>query len=150
MGHFASGVTVMTTALGDRLHGMTVSAFCSVSLEPLLVLVSVERVTRMFEMVSQSRVYAVNILRAEDEEISRFFADDARLQGPEFAAVTHHPGVTGSPILQRATAYVEASVRAAYDGGDHVLFLGEVVSLDVRQESPPLLFYRGGYTTLRT
>lgn len=150
MGHFASGVTVMTTSFQDRLHGMTVSAFCSVSLQPLLVVVSVERVTRMYEMISQSQVYAVNILQAKDEEISRFFADDARLEGPEFAALAYRRGVTGSPILQRATAYVEARVRTAYDGGDHALFLGEVVALEVMAENPPLIFYRGGYTTIKS
>ena len=150
MGHFASGVTVMTTSFQDQLHGMTVSAFCSVSLQPLLVLVSVERVTRMYELVSQSQAYAVNILQAKDEEVSRFFADDARLLGDEFAALAYRRGVTGSPILQRATAYLEARVRATYDGGDHVLFLGEALALEVLSESPPLIFYRGGYTTIKT
>jgi len=129
---------------------MTVSAFCSVSLEPPMVLVSVERVTEMFRLVSESRVYAVNFLGARDEAISRFFADDERLKGPEFVALAYRRGVTGSPILQLATAYVEARVRASYDGGDHVIFLGEVVALEVLSETAPLIFYRGGYTTIKS
>jgi flavin reductase (DIM6/NTAB) family NADH-FMN oxidoreductase RutF len=149
LGHFPAGVTVMTTCLGERLHGMTVSAFCSVSLEPLLVLVCVEKVTHMHQLVEQSRVFAVNVLGARDEAASRFFADDARLRGPEFIPGSYRAGVTGCPILNQASAYVEARVRQSYDGGDHTIFLGEVVALDVLSENPPLVFYRGGYTTLK-
>ncbi len=150
LGHFASGVTVMTSCLGEQLHGMTVSAFCSVSLEPPLVLVCVERNTRMYQLVSQSQVFAVNMLEARDEAVSRFFADNERLKGPEFAAFSHRRGVTGSPILQQATAYLEGRVRATCEGGDHVIFLGEVIALEVLSESLPLIFYRGGYSTLKT
>jgi flavin reductase (DIM6/NTAB) family NADH-FMN oxidoreductase RutF len=149
LGHFPVGVTVMTTCVGERLHGMTVSAFCSVSLEPLLVLVCVEKVTHMHQLVEQSRVFAVNVLGAGDEATSRFFADDARLRGPEFIPGSYRAGATGCPILNQATAYVEARVRQSYDGGDHTIFLGEVVALDVTSENPPLVFYRGGYTTLK-
>ncbi len=115
-----------------------------------MVLVSVERVTEMFGLVSESQVYAVNFLGARDEAVSRFFADDARLKGPEFVALAYRRGVTGSPILQLATACVEARVRASYDGGDHVIFLGEVVALEVLSETAPLIFYRGGYTTIKS
>ena len=115
-----------------------------------MVLVCVEKVTVMFQLVSESRVYAVNFLSARDEAISRFFADDERLKVPEFATLAHHRGVTGSPILELASAYVEAGVRASYDGGDHVIFLGEVVALEVRSENLPLIFYRGGYTTIKS
>ncbi len=140
----------MTTRLNGQVHGMTVSAFSAVSLEPLLVLVCVEKTTLMYEMVSASQVYAVNILGAQDEATSRFFADDQRLRGPEFLKGTYRDGVTGSPILAQATAYLEARVRATYDGGDHAIFLGEVAALEVLSETPPLIFYRGGYTTLKS
>ncbi len=139
----------MTTRLGEQLHGMTVSAFASVSLEPLLVLVSVEKSTLMHRLVSQSRVFAVNILPEREEETSRFFADNERLGKPEFTAGSYEPGVTGAPLLLSATAYVEARLKSAYDGGDHTLFLGEVAALDIRSEGPPLVFYRGGYTGLK-
>lgn len=149
VGHFASGVTVLTTRLDEQLHGMTVSAFCSVSLEPLLVLASIEKVTRMHALLLESQVYAVSILGAKEEATSRFFADDRRLAGVEFAPGAYRIGVTGCPILPQATAYLEARVRAVYDGGDHSIFLGEVVSAEVVSDDPPLIFYRGGYATLR-
>ncbi len=149
MGHFASGVTVMTTASGGRLHGMTVSAFCSVSLNPPLLLVSVEKGTLMHEMVSESGVFAVNVLGARDEGASRFFADNDRLAGLEFTPGTYRLGANGSPILLRATACLEARVEAHYPGGDHTIFLGEVTALDVLSDELPLIFYRGGYTTLK-
>lgn len=139
----------MTTRLGEQLHGMTVSAFASVSLQPLLVLVSVEKNTLMHRLVSQSKVFAVNILPEREEETSRFFADNERLGKPEFTARTFEPGITGSPLLLSATAYIESRLKAAYDGGDHTLFLGEVLALDIRSEGAPLVFYRGGYTGLK-
>lgn len=149
LGHFASGVTVLTTLLKDQLHGMTVSAFCSVSLEPLLVLAAIEKVTRMHALLLQSQVYAVSILGAREEPTSRFFADDRRLAGVEFAPGSYRVGVTGCPILPQATAFLEARVRAVYDGGDHSIFLGEVVNAEVLTDGPPLIFYRGGYAALR-
>jgi flavin reductase len=149
LGHFASGVTVLTTRLDERLHGMTVSALCSVSLEPLLVLASIEKVTQMHALLLESRVYAVSILGARDEATSRFFADDRRLAGVEFAPGSYRVGATGCPILAQATAFLEARVRAVYDGGDHSIFLGDVVNLEVLSDEPPLIFYRGGYATLR-
>ncbi|HYM51544.1 MAG TPA: flavin reductase family protein [Candidatus Limnocylindrales bacterium] len=149
LGHFPSGVTIMTTALEGRLHGMTVSAFCSVSLDPALVLVCVEKVTVMHAMVTRSSVFAVNVLGEADEGLARFFADDERLKGPEFVPGTFRLGSTGSPILDRATAVIEARVKAAYDGGDHTILLGDVIDLEVRGGEPPLVFYRGGYAGLR-
>src|SRR5438105_2693582 len=99
MGHFASGVTVMTIAQGSRLHGMTVSAFASVSLEPLLIMVSVERSTVMHRMVMESGAFAINFLDDRGEATARFFADNARLDGPEFREGSYELGRTGSPIL---------------------------------------------------
>ncbi|TMF52437.1 MAG: flavin reductase [Chloroflexi bacterium] len=84
VGHFATGVTVMTTTAGERMHGMTVSAFASVSLEPLLIMVSVERSTVMHELVARSRAFAINFLGQRSESTARFFADNVRLAAPEF------------------------------------------------------------------
>src|SRR2546422_10084549 len=83
MGHFATGVTVMTTTAGERMHGMTVSAFASISLEPLLVMVSVERSTVMHELVAQSGAFAINVLGERSESTARVFADNGRLAAPE-------------------------------------------------------------------
>jgi len=149
LGHFASGVGVMTTALEGRLHGMTVSAFSSLSLVPLLVLVCVEKLTVMHDMVSRSAVFSVNILGEADEGLARFFADNQRLAVPEFRPDTFHLGSTGCPILERAIAWIECRVHAVHDGGDHSIVVGRVVELEVRGGQAPLVFYRGGYAGLR-
>lgn len=148
VGHFASGVTVMTTAVGKRLHGMTVSAFASVSLEPLLILVSVERSTVMHRMVLESGAFAINLLGERSENTARFFADNARLDGPEFREGAYHLGVTGSPILEEATGYVEATIDDSHEAGDHTIIVGQVVGLNVVREEGPLIYYRSGYRQL--
>jgi 3-hydroxy-9,10-secoandrosta-1,3,5(10)-triene-9,17-dione monooxygenase reductase component len=148
MGHFASGVTVMTTTAAGQMHGMTVSAFASESLDPLLILVSVERSTVMHRLVGQSKAFAINILGDQGEGTARFFADNARLDGPEFTEGTFHLGATGSPILEEATAYLEANVEATLDAGDHSIIVGRVVALAVVREAGPLIYYRSGYRRL--
>src|SRR5919108_2411701 len=125
MGHFATGVTVMTTTVAGRMHGMTVSAFASVSLEPLLILVSVERTTVMHRMVGESGSFAINFLSERSESTARFFADNARLDGPEFRQGAYELGLTGSPILKEATGHIEATVYATHPAGDHSVILGE-------------------------
>lgn len=149
MGHFASGVTIMTTAASGRLHGMTVSAFASVSLEPPLILVCVEHSTLMHRFLDETNAFAVNILSERGEATSRFFADNARLEGPEFREGSYRLGVTGSPILSEATAYLEARVHGRHEAGDHTVVVGEVVKLEVLNEQEPLIFYRGGYRALK-
>src|SRR5713101_5512547 len=129
MGHFASGVTVMTTTATGRMHGMTVSAFASQSLDPLLILVSVERSTVMHQLLAQSGAFAINILDEHGEGTARFFADNARLKGPEFKEGGYHLGTTGSPILEEATGYLEATVDRTLDAA-------------------PLVYYRSGYRGL--
>lgn len=149
LGHFASGVTVMTVGGADRLHGMTVSAFASVSLEPPLILVCVEHSTLMHRLLLEQGAFAVNILGERGESSSRFFADNARLQAPEFREGNYRLGVTGSPIMLDANAYLEARVQGRHDAGDHSIVVGEVVALEVLSETEPLIFYRGGYRRLK-
>jgi flavin reductase (DIM6/NTAB) family NADH-FMN oxidoreductase RutF len=149
MGHFATGVTVMTTARAERMHGMTVSAFASVSLEPLLILVSVERTTVMHDLVLESGAFALNILGERSESTARYFADNARLAAPEFREGAFRLGVTGSPILNEATGYLEATIAGSHRAGDHSIIVGEVTAVDVVSEEPPLIYYRSGYRQLR-
>ena len=148
MGHFASGVTIMTTTAGGRMHGMTVSAFASQSLDPLLILVSVERSTEMHKLVMVSRAFAINILGDHAEGTARFFADNARLQSPEFVEGAYHVGVSGAPLLNDAVAFLEATVESTLEAGDHSVIVGRVIALDVRSEAQPLLYYRSGYRRL--
>jgi flavin reductase (DIM6/NTAB) family NADH-FMN oxidoreductase RutF len=148
MGHFASGVTIMTTTASGRMHGMTVSAFASQSLDPLLILVSVERSTEMHNLVMASRAFAINILGEHGESTARFFADNVRLKGPEFAAGAYHLGVSGAPLLNEAVAYLEATVDSTLEAGDHSIIVGRVTALEVRSHAQPLVYYRSGYRRL--
>ena len=148
MSHFASGVTIMTTTAEGRMHGMTVSAFASQSLDPLLILVSVERSTTMHKLVMESRAFAINILGEQAEGTARFFADNARLSGPEFEEGAYQLGVTGSPILEEATAYLEATLDRTLEAGDHTIMVGRVIALQVVRDTAPLIYYRSGYCGL--
>jgi flavin reductase (DIM6/NTAB) family NADH-FMN oxidoreductase RutF len=148
MGHFASGVTIMTTTAAGQMHGMTVSAFASQSLDPLLILVSVERSTVMHRLVMVSGAFAINILDEHGEGAARFFADNARLDGAEFKEGGYHLGATGSPILEEATGYLEARVDSTLDAGDHTIVVGRVVALEIVSEAAPLIYYRSGYRRL--
>ena len=148
MGHFASGVTIMTTTADGRMHGMTVSAFASQSLDPLLILVSVERSTEMHKLVMASQAFAINILGEPAEGTARFFADNARLEGPEFVDGAYHIGVNGAPLLDEAVAYLEATVHSTLEAGDHSVIVGRVTALDVRSDAQPLIYYRSGYRQL--
>jgi len=145
MGHFATGVTVLTTALGEDLHGMTANAVCSVSLDPLLVLVCVNKQARTHAVLSESGVFAVNVLAEEQEHLSRLFADDAVDAAHSLTGLSYRRGVTGAPILADCLAYVECRVVAAYPGGDHTIFMGAVEDAGVLREGRPLIFFRGAY-----
>jgi flavin reductase (DIM6/NTAB) family NADH-FMN oxidoreductase RutF len=148
MGHFASGVTIMTTTAAGRMHGMTVSAFASQSLDPLLILVSVERSTEMHKLVMASRALAINILGERAEGTARFFADNARLNGPEFVEGAYHIGVNGAPLLNEAVAYLEATVHSTLEAGDHSVIVGRVTAIEVLSDTEPLVYYRSGYRRL--
>ncbi|HXN02078.1 MAG TPA: flavin reductase family protein [Candidatus Dormibacteraeota bacterium] len=148
MGHFASGVTVMTTTTAGRMHGMTVSAFASQSLDPLLILVSVERSTEMHKLVMASRAFAINVLGEHAEGTARFFADNARLKGPEFIEGAYRIGLSGAPLLNEAVAVLEATVDSTLEAGDHSIIVGRVTALEVRSDAQPLVYYRSGYRRL--
>jgi flavin reductase (DIM6/NTAB) family NADH-FMN oxidoreductase RutF len=148
LGHFATGVTVMTTTTPARMHGMTVSAFASVSLEPLLVLVCVEQSTLMHRLVAESGAFAINILGEHGEATSRFYADNARLDAPEFREGAYRLGQTGAPLLTEATGHIEATLHSSMDAGDHTIVVGQVVALEVSSEEEPLIYYRSGYRRL--
>ncbi len=148
IGHFATGVTVITTAAGDRLQGMTANAVSSLSLDPVMVLICVAKSTHTHGVLGEGRVFTVNILGAHQEDVSRIFAKKA---GPEVGSLRGQRfriGETGAPILEDCLAFLECRVVNVFDGGDHSIFLGRVVSEGVVDEMPPLLFYRGEHYTL--
>jgi flavin reductase (DIM6/NTAB) family NADH-FMN oxidoreductase RutF len=144
LGHFATGVAIATTRMsnGDAC-GLTINAFCSVSLEPPLVLICVDRDADSHDCIRASGFYAVNVLEeGRGESLSRRFADwnvAEKLRGVAF-----REEVTGAAILEDALAWVDCRVTAEHPGGDHTIFVGEVLKGDAR-EGTPLLYYRGGY-----
>ena len=145
LGRFATGVTVVTARDGDGVdHGMTVSAFCSASLVPPLVLVCVDQTASTLPALMAGSHFAVNILAQGQEALSRRFAwqDVNRFDG-----VGYTRGVTGVALLDETLAWLECRIVARHPAGDHVIVVGEVEAADARSERP-LLYYRGGYAQL--
>jgi flavin reductase (DIM6/NTAB) family NADH-FMN oxidoreductase RutF len=146
LGRFASGITVVTTLDREgRDVGMTVSAFCSVSLHPPLVQACVDREASLFAALSDSTRFGVNILAAEQEALSRRFAtaDSTR----RFDGIGYQRGESGVVLLEDALAHLECKLVARHEAGDHTMFIGEVESASARN-ARPLLYYRGGYAQL--
>jgi flavin reductase (DIM6/NTAB) family NADH-FMN oxidoreductase RutF len=145
MGHFATGVTIITTLnKAGQIHGLTANAFTSVSLEPPLLLISVDKKAESWPAFEESRVFTVNILAEDQEGLSRKFAVSG---GNKFEGVAYRVGANGAPILEGALAFIECTLYAAYEGGDHSIYLGEIQQAEIR-EGKPLLFFRGGYRAL--
>lgn len=148
IGHFVTGVTVITTAADGRLQGMTANAVTSLSLDPVMVLVCVDKATHTHGILEESGVFAVNILTEQQEDVSRLFAKSAE---PEFGTLRgqqYEIGETGAPILADCLAYLECRVKDVLIGGDHSIFLGEVVNERIVNDVKPLVFFRGKYHAL--
>jgi len=153
MGHFTTGVTVVTTVEGSINYGMTVNAFCSVSLDPCLVLISLRRTSATCEVIRRIGTFAVNILKAEQRPLAERFARHELDPSQRFAGLSFETCVTGAPLFTDALAHLECRMVAEYPGSDHVLLIGEVVGLDYGGEASgaatsPLVFYRSAYATL--
>lgn len=145
LSQFASGVTVVTTldAAGEPL-GLTVSAFSSVSLEPPLVLVSVDLGSETHAGFRDSGVFGVSILAEGQDPVSRLFARPGRAK---FLELPMRVGERGLWLVPDALAHIECEVRATHPAGDHILYVGEIVALAVRP-GRPLVYHRGGYRRL--
>lgn len=149
LGRFATGVMVLTTAHDGAPHGMTVNAVSSLSLDPLLVLVCIERGTVMERLVETSGRFALSILPYEDQRLSVHFADADRPMGAaQFGTVATGTAVTGAPVLEDSLGWIDCEVWADYDGGDHRIVVGRVVGLGLGPEAEPLVYYRSDYHTL--
>jgi flavin reductase (DIM6/NTAB) family NADH-FMN oxidoreductase RutF len=150
LGRFASGVTIVT-ARGPRGadddHGMTVSAFCSVSLDPPLILICVDQAASMYAVLREQPEFGVSILSAEHEASSRRFADTD--ESERFDGLAYERGENGTVLLAGALAHLECRVVQHVDAGDHTIFVASVERADARTAAGrPLLYYRGGYAQL--
>lgn len=145
MGHFATGVTIITTRDKDgNPNGLTANAFMSLSLNPPLVLISVDKGATCYACFELQNGFTVNFLSEDQEEISRRFATKGI---DKFSGLQWHAGSNGAAILEGALAYVECKIIERYDGGDHTILIGEILNATATGERP-LLFYRGKYQRL--
>ncbi|MBW3554408.1 MAG: flavin reductase family protein [Gemmatimonadetes bacterium] len=144
LGHLATGVAVVSSTDPESgvPRGLTANAVASVSLDPPLVLACVEHGAETHECIERAGAFAISILGADDETIARRFADYPADR--KFAGAAYHTEVTGAPVLDEALGWVDCRVWATYDGGDHTIFVGEVVAGDA-EDASPLLYFRGGY-----
>lgn len=143
LGHFCTGITIVTALEGDEPVGFTAQSFTSVSLDPPLVLICPGKSSSSWPRIKGAGVFCANVLAAAQEATCRAFAISG---GDKFKGVGWTPSSgTGSPVLTDALAWVDCRIEAEYDGGDHVIVVGRVVDLGVAEEGSPLLFYRGGY-----
>lgn len=172
MGQFATGVSVVTTSSQGTVAGLTVNAFCSVSLDPPLVLICVDLSSTTLPSIRESGIFAVNILTNEQEQLSQCFATSTAERYENFCNADYHIAATGAPIFDSTLAFIDTRVVAEYPAGDHVIFLGRVVAMgtdgravfaeevtantdlteyqDKTTESDalPLTYYRGHYRHL--
>ncbi|CAN5847522.1 flavin reductase family protein [soil metagenome] len=150
LGMFTTGVTVVAAVLDDLLHGMTANAVTSVSLEPPLILVCVDRKAGMHDLIPQAGGFAVTVLGAEQEAESVWFASPRRPHGrDQFDGIDWHPApASGAPVLDTGVAFLDCRLADAFDGGDHSIFVGEVVDLGRLGGREPLVWFDGVYRTL--
>lgn len=146
LGQFATGVAVITAEAADgRAIGMTMSSFNSVSVDPPLILFSIDRRSSSLQAMTDAKGYAVNILGRDQQHLSRTFS---RALDDKWSAVEHTLGHEAAPLLAGALAHFECVPYAHYDGGDHVIFVGRVVRFTANPVDDPLIFFRGAYRCL--
>ena len=174
MGRFATGVTVVTTRSNKGLSGLTVSSFCSVSLDPPLVLICVDLNSNTLPYIRESGTFAVNILTDRQEHLSRCFATSSDERYQHFCYASFHVAATGSPVIDGTLAFIDTRVVAEYPGGDHVIFVSQVEAMGIggqvafaeeadeyystlvgsdgnaplEDKAAPLAYYRGEYRHL--
>jgi flavin reductase (DIM6/NTAB) family NADH-FMN oxidoreductase RutF len=151
VGRFTTGVTVATTVLDGRQRAMTANSFASVSLDPPLVLICVDKTARFHDEVLRAKVFGISVLGDQHEPASRHFAIRGGNDDPtRFVGVPHEVGpATGCVLLSEALATLECRVYASHPGGDHTIVVGEVLRVGERSEAgAPLLYFEGAYHRL--
>lgn len=145
-GAFATGVTVVTVG-GGTPHGMTANSFTSVSLDPPLVLICVGHEAIMHGLLPAAHDFGVSVLASDQEGVARYFADRNRPLGQEqFDLVDWLPGPhTGAPLIKGALAHFECAVRSRHEGGDHSIFVGQLLSVERHDGVDALVFHQGKF-----
>jgi flavin reductase (DIM6/NTAB) family NADH-FMN oxidoreductase RutF len=151
-GRFATGIVVVSASLDGVPHSMTVNAFTSVSLDPLLVLFCAEKIARFHDAVLTAETWAVSVLDEDSEKVSRWLATRGRPLDGQLDQIAYHRGpLTGAPILDVALSALECRTTAVHDGGDHTIVVGEVIGVTPpRPGGRPLIYFGGQYRRLDT
>ena len=148
MGQFATGITVVTTHLNGKNYGFTANSFTSVSLDPPLVLFCLNKTSEGCQEFLDSGCFAINILAHNQTEISNRFANSSLEPHQRFENLDTEQGKTGSPLLKNTMGWFDCQLKTHYDGGDHWIFIGEVVDIFRSEEDKPLLYFAGKYRLL--
>ena len=145
LGHFASGVTVVTAVTEDGPIGFTCQSFSSLSLDPPLVAFAPSRMSRTWPRLQEFGLFCVNVLAEGQDDVSQRFARS----GPDkFEGVSWRPSPHGAPVLEGVVAWIDAELWAEYDGGDHTIVVARVLDLGADPDRRPLLYHRGNYGLL--
>jgi flavin reductase (DIM6/NTAB) family NADH-FMN oxidoreductase RutF len=150
IGHFATGVTVITLRDDDQPVGITANAVSSLSLDPLLILFCVDKGASAHDALASAEGFAINLLALEQRDVSGFFATSGRGEdGDAMGGFSFREGTTGAPLLEGTLGWFDCRPWARYEGGDHTIVVGEVVDFQLSQpDGDPLLFFGGGYREL--
>ena len=149
MARFATGVSVVAARHGPQLAGMTANAIASISVDPPLMMASIGRKAETHGGIVGSHAFAISILAADQQALAECFARPttaSKLTG--FCGAAWHEAETGSPILEGAIAYFDCRLLERHDGGDHTIFIGEIVAAGYREDAEPLLWYASAYRRL--
>jgi flavin reductase len=149
MARFATGVSVVAARHGPLLAGMTANAIASISVDPPLMMASIARKAETHGAIVGSHAFSISVLAADQQALAECFARPttaSKLTG--FCGAAWHEAETGSPILEGAIAYFDCRLLERHDGGDHTIFIGEIVAAGYREDAEPLLWYASAYRRL--
>lgn len=149
MARFATGVSVVSARHGPLLAGMTANAIASISIDPPLMMASIARKAETHGAIIGSHAFSISILASDQQALAECFARPttaSKLTG--FCGADWHEAETGSPILEGALAYFDCRLLERHEGGDHTIFIGEIVAAGYREDAEPLLWYASGYRRL--
>ena len=149
MGRFATGVSVVAARQGPLLAGMTANAIASISVDPPIMMASISRRAETHGAIIGSHAFAISVLSRDQRAVADCFAQPTTADKlKRFCDAEWHEAETGSPILDGALAYFDCRLTARHDGGDHTVFLGEIVAAGFREDTEPLLWYASAYREL--
>jgi flavin reductase (DIM6/NTAB) family NADH-FMN oxidoreductase RutF len=148
-GRFATGVTVVAARHGPLLAGMTANAIASISVDPPVLMASISQKAETYRAIIGSHAFAVSVMASDQRELAECFAQpNTAAKLTRFCDAAWHEAETGSPILEGALAYFDCRLTVQHDGGDHGIFLGEVVAAGYREDAAPLIYYGSEYREL--